>query len=185
MPALPKFLRLTAALAALGLLAACAAGDADLAGPPKPMGDFRLGHNIVVARDPAIGPLSRKASEAEWQTVLTKAIDARFGSYRGSKLYPLGVSVDGYVIAQPGLPVVASPKSILVLTVTAWDDAAGAKLNPEAKAITVFEGLSGDTVVGSGLTRSKPEQMQALAANAARAIQNWLLENPHWFGIAE
>ncbi|MCP3972030.1 MAG: hypothetical protein GY717_17235 [Rhodobacteraceae bacterium] len=185
MQSLPRLLRLISALAAMALLTACAAGDADLSRPSKPMGDFRLGHNIVVARKPKIGPLSRTATEAEWQEVMTAAIDARFGGYTGEKLYHLGISVDGYVIAQAGIPVVASPKSILLLTVTVWDDAAGVKLNKEAKKITVLETLTGGSLIGTGLTQTKEQQMKNLAANAARAVQNWMLEHPDWFGVAQ
>jgi len=166
----------------LGLLSACG-GDGDLADPPKLMGDFRLGYNIVVARNPTVGPLSRKATEAEWQEVLTGEIDRRFGSYEGDKLYHLGISVDGYVLAAPGIPVVASPKSVLIFTANVWDDAKGVKLNEEAEQITVLEGLSGETIVGSGLTQSREEQMKNLSINAARAVQTWLLKHPEWFAM--
>lgn len=182
MHTLPRSLKwLTATVFAL-LLAGCA-GDADLAEPPVSLGDFKLGHNIVVARNPTVGPLSRKATEAEWQKYMTEAIDRRFGRYEGDKIYHLGISVDGYVIAAPGIPVVASPKSVLIFTVTAWDNAAGAKLNEEAKQLTVLESFSGETVIGSGLTQTKEEQMENLSASAARAVQKWLLENPDWFAI--
>jgi hypothetical protein len=33
------------------------------------------------------------------------------------------------------------------------------------------------------LTRSREEQMQVLARNAARRVQLWMLENPDWFSI--
>jgi len=171
-----------AALVALTVLTACA-GDSDLAEPPTPMGDFRLGYNIVVARNPTLGPLSRKATEQEWQAALTKQIDRRFGRYEGDKLYHLGISVGGYVRAAPGIPVVASPKSVLIITASVWDDARGVKLNEEAERITVLESLSGETVVGSGLTQTKEQQMKNLSANAARAVQNWLLRHPDWFGM--
>ena len=177
-----KPLKWLAAATLLALLSGCA-GDADLADPPVALGDFKLGHNIAVARNPTVGPLSRKATEEEWQKYMTEAIDRRFGRYDGEKLYHLGISVDGYVIAAPGIPVVASPKSVLIFTVTAWDDAAGAKLNEEAKQLTVLESFSGETVIGSGLTQTKEEQMANLSASAARAVQKWLLENPAWFGI--
>lgn len=182
MPPLLKILKWMSAAVLVVLLAGCA-GDADLADPPVSLGDFKLGHNIVVARNPTVGPLSRKATEEEWQKYMTEAIDRRFGRYDGEKLYHLGISVDGYVIAAPGIPVVASPKSVLIFTVTAWDDAAGVKLNEKAMQLTVLESLSGDTLIGSGLTQTKEEQMANLSASAARAVQNWLLDNPDWFGI--
>ena len=167
-------------LALMATLAACSS-KIDLTQPPEPMGNFRLGYNIVVARGPTVGPLSRKATEAEWQKYMTKAIEDRFGRYEGDKLYHLGISVDGYVLALPGIPVVASPKSALIITVTVWDDARGVKLNEKAEQLTVLESLSGETLLGSGLTQTREQQMENLSANAARAVQKWLLRHPEWF----
>jgi len=97
----------------------------------------------------------------------------------------LGISLEGYVLAVPGVPLVASPKSALIFNVTAWDDAAGAKLNDEPEQITVIESFSGETVLGSGLTQSKEVQMRNLSRNAAKLIQNWLVRQKYqedWFG---
>ncbi|WP_172298235.1 hypothetical protein [Pseudoruegeria sp. HB172150] len=175
-----RILKSVPVLAAVLLLAACDP-KADLEEPPADLGPFKLGHNIVVARDPTVGPLSRTATEEEWKAVFEAAVDDRFGRYDGNRLYHLGISVDGYVLAMPGVPVVASPKSVLIFTVTAWDDALGRKLNEEAEQLTVLESLSGDTFVGSGLTLSKEEQMANLSASAAKAIEKWLLRHPEWF----
>ena len=77
----------------------------------------------------------------------------------------------------------ASPKSVVVITANIWDDAARKKLNEEGKQFTVFEGLSGDTLVGSGLTKSKQQQMDTLAFNAVKRVEDWLLEHPEWYGM--
>lgn len=167
----------------VAVLAACA-GPEDLSGPGEPMGQFRLGHNIVVADDAQLGPLSRKATADEWEASLTAAIDKRLGAarYSGDKFYHLGVSVDGYALALPGVPLVAVPKSALVVSVTVWDDAAGGKINEEAKQLTVFENAPAKTFFfGSGLTQTKAEQMENLSRSAARAIHKWMLENKAWF----
>ena len=163
-------------------LSACTVPDPTTE-PPVEMGNFRLGHNVVFADKAVIGPLSRTAEEGSWEEVLKDEIDKRFGGYEGDKLYHLGISIEAYVLALPGVPFVASPKSILIINVTAWDDAAGGKLNEEVKQITVLERLSGETVVGSGLTQKKDQQQRNLARNAARAVQKWLLQNPEWFDI--
>ena len=163
------------------LLAAC--GQSDLADPPVPLGDFALGLNIVVADNVEMVPISRKATPDEWETAMKKAVDDRFGRYEGTKLYNIGISVDGYALAPPGIPVVAAPKSVLVVTANIWDDAAQKKLNAEGRQFTVFESLSGDTVIGTGLTRTKQQQMDALSYNAVKKVENWLLENPEWFGL--
>ena len=169
------------ALLSLGLLAACATND--LADAPVPLGDFQLGLNVVVADKMQMVPISRPATVDEWELAMQKAVDARFGRYQGTKLYNLGISVDGFALAPPGIPVVLAPKSVLVITANIWDDAAQKKLNPDGKRITVFEGLSPESVIGSGLTRTKAQQMEALSYNAVKAVERWLLTNPEWFGI--
>jgi hypothetical protein len=171
----------TALLALPLLLAAC--GQSDLAEPPVPLGDFALGLNIIVADKVEMVPISRKATPEEWEAAMTKAVDNRFGRYEGTKLYNIGISVDGYALAPPGIPVVAAPKSVLVVTANIWDDAAQKKLNVEGRQFTVFESLSGDTVIGTGLTRTRQQQMDALSYNAAKKVETWLLENPEWFGL--
>jgi len=169
-------------LAFLALLAACAV-PADVDEPQVDMGNFHLGYNIVVVNEPEIGPFSRKASDEEWKEVLTEAIDRRFGGYDGDKLYHIGIKVDAYALAVPGIPLVFTPNSVLVLTVSIWDDATGKALNEEPKAFTVFEGFSGETVISSGLTQTRRQQMTRLANNAAKMIQDWILENPEWVGL--
>lgn len=172
-----------AGLFACAMLAACAAeGVLD---EPVPLGEFALGLNIVVADNAQKVPISRDATEEEWETAMKKAVADRFGRYEGTRLYNIGISIDGYALAPPGIPVVAAPKSVLAITANVWDDAAQKKLNAEGKQFTVFESLSGDTIVGSGLTRSKQEQMQALSFNAARKVEEWFLQNPEWFGLTE
>lgn len=156
----------------------------DLDEGPVSLGDFSLGHNIVVAPNMVKGPVSREASKEEWIASMTAAIGERFDRYEGDRLYHFGVSVEGYVLAQPGIPLVLSPKSVMIFNVTIWDDAAGEKLNTKVEQITVFESLSGDTLVGSGLTQSAEEQMANLSRNAAKMIQNWLVKQKRskgWF----
>lgn len=175
--------RLAAILFALLGLSACARND--LAEPPVPLGPFALGLNIAVADNVQMVPISRPATPDEWEAVIIKAVDDRFGRYEGTKLYNIGISVDAYALAPPGIPVVAAPKSVLVVTANIWDDAARQKLNPEGHQITVFESLSGETVIGTGLTRSKKQQMEALAFNAVKKVEDWLLEHPEWFDMTK
>jgi len=151
--------------------------------PPADMGNFRLGHNIVVVNEPQIGPFSRKATDEEWKEALTEAIERRFGQYEGDKFYHLGVKLDGYALGRAGIPIVFTPKSFMVVTVNMWDDATQKRVNEEEKAITVFEGVSGKSLVGTGLTMSRKQQMKLLADNVAKAIQDWILENPEWVGL--
>jgi len=149
------------------------------------MGNFQLGHNVVVAPNLTKGPASRAATKEEWIEAMTQAISDRMGRHEGTRLYHLGVSVEGYVLAIPGVPLVASPKSALILNVTAWDDAAGKKLNDKPHLVTVMETISGNTIFGSGLTQSKEVQMANLSRNAAKLIETWLNRQNDEFGWFE
>ena len=111
-----------------------------------------LGLNIVVADNVQKVPISRNATPDEWETAMKKAVEDRFGRYDGDRVYNIGISVDGFALAPPGIPVVAAPKSVLVITANIWDDQNRQKLNPKGKQITVLESLSPESVIGTGLT---------------------------------
>lgn len=174
------FPRAGVALLAALVLSACASGR-ELREERAELGDFFLAHAVVVAENATVGPASRRAEPEQWEETLGNELRRRFSRYDGDTLYHLGVSVDGYVLAIPGIPVVAAPKSVLILGVTLWDDAAGRKVNDTPHRITVLESLSGETVVSSGLTQSAEQQMQNLSENAVAAIERWLASNPDWF----
>jgi hypothetical protein len=156
-------------------LTACANSN-DLDQAPVDLGTFNLGHNIVVAPKVTKGPVSREATPEEWIESLTSAVGERFDRYEGDKLIHFGISVEGYVLAQPGIPIIASPKSVLIINLTVWDDAAGVKLNEKPEQITILESFSGKSLLGSGLTQSKEDQMLALSRNAAKQIEVFLLK---------
>ena len=174
----PRTLALTLGLAALS---ACQTND--LAEPPPPLGEFVLGLNIAVADNVEKVPISRDATPEMWEAAIEKAVADRFGRYDGSKIYNIGISIDAYALAPPGVPLVLKPKSILVVTANIWDDAAQKKLNPEGKQFTIFEKGSANTFVGSGITQSREKQMEILAYNAVKQVEKWLLDNPEWFGL--
>jgi hypothetical protein len=184
-PAHPEFAMAFRPLALILVLGLAACARNDLAEPPVPLGDFALGLNIAVADKVQMVPISRPATPQEWEDAMTRAVADRFGRYQGTKLYNIGIAIDGYALAPPGIPVVAAPKSVLVITANIWDDAAQKQLNTEGKQFTVFEGLSGESVIGTGLTRTKAQQMDALAFNAAKKVEGWFLEHPEWFGMTQ
>lgn len=176
-------LRWLGALMLAVLVAGCGAPD-DLDEAPPDLGNFRLGHNIIVTENMQMVPISRPATEEEWKEVLSDEIARRFGRFQGDKLYHLGINIDAYALAPPGIPVVASPRSVLVISANVWSDELGRKIHDEPRQFTVFESLSGQTLVGSGLTQTKEEQMRNLSRNAAFVVQRWMQENPDWFGGA-
>ena len=167
----------------LGALLVASCQKNDLAEAPVPLGNFKLGLNIIVADNMKKVPISRPATVEEWETALTKSIGDRFGRYDGTKFYNIGIAVDGFALAPPGIPIVVSPKSVLVITANIWDDATGTKLNAEGAQFTIFESFSGETVIGSGLTRSRQKQIEILSYNAAKKVEAWILENPEWVGL--
>ena len=177
-------IRILAVLMALVVVAGCN-GARDLNEPPVPLGNFSLVHNIAVAPKAVKGPLSREVSKEELVKALTDATAERFSRYDGDRGYHFGMSVEGYVLAQPGIPLVFAPKSILIINLTVWDDAANEKLNAEPHQITVFESFDQGPVVGSGYTKSAQEQLKNLSQNAAKQIENYLVKQKReqgWFG---
>lgn len=174
--------RLPALLIAALALAACETRTG-LDAPPESLASFQLGHVAVVADKATKAPISRNATPEQWQAALTKAVRERFDRIEGETYYHLGVHVDGYALAPPGVPLVVSPKSVLIISVTLMTDTEGGrKVNDKPEQLTVFETLSGDTVVGTGLTKTAEEQMENLSFNAAMAIEDWLAKNPQFFG---
>ncbi|MFK7836103.1 MAG: hypothetical protein AB8B60_07775 [Sulfitobacter sp.] len=175
--------RVLVILLSVVMLAACN-GARDLGKAPVPLGDFNLVHNIAVAPKAVKGPLSREVSKDELSKALMDATKERFGRYSGSRDYHFGMSVEGYVLAQPGIPLVFAPKSILIINLTVWDDAKNKKLTAEPQQITVLESFDQGPVVGSGYTKSAQEQLKNLSQNAAKQIENFLVKKNReegWF----
>ncbi|MBU2992637.1 hypothetical protein Q4555_07990 [Octadecabacter sp. 1_MG-2023] len=177
-------MRIFVALIGLIVLTACGGIRDDLTETPDPIGTFRLGHNIAVVNEPVLGPFSRTITDDEWQAAMVAAVDDRFGEarYFGDKYFHIGVAVEAYVLAYPGVPLVYSPKSVLIFSVNFFEDSTQTKLNDEAIQITVFEPCCTIPLLGSGFTRDAEEQMEGLSFNAARAIERTMRENADWFG---
>lgn len=177
--------RLLLCLAFVLGLSACADGARELRKPVEPLGNFKLGHAIVVAPNIVQGPASRDATADEWIAGVDAALEHRFRRYEGDKFYHLGVSVEGFVLAVPGVPLVFNPKSVVIVKVTVFDDANAIKLNDEPEQITALEAVTAKTIVGSGVTQSKEEQLKLLADNVSLQIEKWMRRMQRekgWFG---
>ena len=167
-------------LAVLG----CANPEDDLTKMPEPLGQFRLGHNIAIADDVKRGPFSREMTETQLEAAVQSAVAKRLRRYDGNGLYHLGIVVGGLVLAQPGIPVVYAPSSVMIVDVTVFDNDTQEKLNEKPKRITVGEGFRNTApIVGSGHVRSAEEQLENLSVNLAKEIEDWLKANPEWFEL--
>lgn len=164
----------------LVVLTACS-NVKDLDGPVKPLGNFQLRLVVPKAADGLEkGPVSREASPAEWEDAFNTSFTTRFSRYSGGKPYDIGVVIDGYILAQVGVPVVAAPKSAIIFRVIVVDATTQTVLTKEPHQITALETLSAGSVVSSGLANTREEQIVDLANSAAKATENWLRKQP-WF----
>lgn len=178
-----KMMRSVAAMLLVAVVAACN-GASDLAKPAVPLGNFNLSHNVVVAPKVQKVPLSRTLETDVMTKMLKEAVAERFDRYNGDRLYHFGISIESYFLAPPGIPVVAAPKSAMVIRLTVWDDAKQEKLTAKAHQLTVIESLDQGPLVGSGYTKTAEEQFKNLSQNAVKQIQNYLVrqnEAEGWF----
>lgn len=172
-------------VAAVVLLAACGGPREPLPKEVPPIGDFRLGFNIVVANDITRAPGSREATEEELTDAVRASMEERLGRYDGDGLYHIGLRIEAYSLGRAGIPIVYSPRSVLLIAMNIWDDATQEKINPEPVRITAFEGNAGP-LVGSGLVRGKAQQLEALAWDAAQEVEEYLrAHEAAWFAPKE
>ena len=168
------------------LLAACSQSEREpLARDVPPIGDFRLGYNVVVANDITRAPGSREATEEELVKAVMAAMEGRIGRYDGDGLYHIGLRIEAYSLGKAGIPILFSPRSVLLIAMNIWDDATQERINPEPVRITAFEDGAG-LLVGSGLFLTKEEQIESLAFSAALEVERYLEANAEdWFGPKE
>ena len=169
------------AFTCLLFLAGCSSPTQDFQVKLVPIGNLRLGQ-IVPRADAELtkGPLSRKASNEEWVAAVNGAFKDRFSRFDGGSYYHLGITVNGYILAKPGIPLIAAPKSILIFRVIAIEDHAGKVLTQKPHQITVVEQLNVGSLIGSGYTRSREQQINDLAQQAALSTEAWLRQQS-WF----
>lgn len=167
-------------LAAAGL-SACAVPD-PLGEDLPPMGNFELAFTVVVSENAKKVPPSRDASPEMLKRVLTSEVERRFGRYEGGTGYVIALNIDGYALAPPGIPIVLSPKSIMVVSANLWRADPQEKLaGPEQ--ISTFEGAD-NFILGSGLSKTAEEQLETLSRNMAKKVQSWILRNPELIGLS-
>ena len=101
------------------------------------LGNFRLGHNIVVSEsaEMRLGQASDLTS-SDVERLLTEGIAERFGYLSGSRLYHLGIAIDGVVCNPDGRNVAG-----VALSFNIWDDDLGQKIHDAPYAIRMQEPL--------------------------------------------
>ncbi len=175
-------IRILTLITGLFLLGACTETLVNEA--PEELGEFKLRVNYAFADKAIKGPVSRDATPQEWADAIQKNVDIRLGRYQGSQEIDIGVSLEGYMLAPPGIPVIYNPRSTAIVLVNVYD--VGTKqFLAKAKKFQVLEDTTSETAVqGSGHTRTKEEQMSGLSLKIADRIEEWLAEEHRdngWF----
>ena len=149
--------------------------------PVPSIGNFKLGHVVVKAENAQKGFFSRNASEQILENTLKKKLSNSLSKQNGNQFFHISVVVSGYVLAKPGIPIILSPKSILIVDVSIFNDESEQKVFNKPKRFSIFESLSGNTILGSGLTLTAEEQLDNLTTIATYKISQWLVSNKDVF----
>ncbi|MEX0301404.1 MAG: hypothetical protein AB3N24_03170 [Leisingera sp.] len=175
-------IRILSILAAPALLAAC--GETRLDESPEDLGAFQARVTHVYTDKALQWPLSRNADHSEWTAPIKSAIDTRLRRYDGAQQYDVAVTLEGFLLAPPGVPVLLSPRSAVVVNVFIYD-VAEKKFLAKKHQMEIFESTTGGSaLLGSGHVRTKEEQIQGLAINIADKVEEWMAEQHQeqgWF----
>lgn len=178
--------RMLSLLGGLLMLAACGATQLDET--PEDLGAFKARVLHVYTEKALQWPLSRDAEPSEWQEPMERTLTARLGRYQGGQEYDVAVTLEGFMLAPGGVPIVFSPKSVAVVNVFVYD-VAGKRFLAEKVQMEVFEDTTGESaLLGSGHSRSKQEQIDGLALNIADKIEEYIAEKhatEGWFAPRE
>ncbi|MEO1109124.1 MAG: hypothetical protein AAFX90_14515 [Pseudomonadota bacterium] len=175
-------LRILTLITGLALMGACT--QTQVYEEPESLGEFKLRVNYAFAEKAKQGPVSRDATPKEWEDAIQNAVDIRLGRYQGAQEYDIGISLEGYMLAPPGVPVIYNPKSTAIVLVNVYD-VKKKEFLAKAKQFQVLEDTTGESAfAGSGRTRTKEEQMSGLALKVADRVEEWLAEEHNdngWF----
>jgi hypothetical protein len=164
-----KFLK---SLILFALVAACAPPIIETA--VQPIGDFALGHNIVMGDKMVKGPLSRTGDPKKISDAVQAAIGDRLSKYDGDKRYHVITRIDAYTLGRIGIPLIFSPQTALVVNVSVWDDAAQKRLNENPVQLLILENTNKANILGSGIGQTREQQIASIAKSAAFQIEDWL-----------
>ncbi|WP_037311034.1 hypothetical protein [Ruegeria halocynthiae] len=175
-------IRILTLISGLALMGACT--QTQLYEEPENLGEFKLRVNYAFADKAVKGPVSRDATPEEWTAAIQNAVDIRLGRYEGAQDYDIGISLEGYMLAPPGVPVVFNPKSTAIVLVNVYD-VNKKEFIAKGKQFQVLEDTTGGSALkGSGHARTREEQMSGLALKVADRVEEWLAEEHQdngWF----
>ncbi|WP_271951283.1 hypothetical protein [Ruegeria faecimaris] len=167
-------LRILTLITGLALMGACT--QTQVYEEPESLGEFKLRVNYAFADKAVQGPVSRDATPDEWTAAIQNAVDIRLGRYKGAQEYDIGISLEGYMLAPPGIPVIYNPKSTAIVLVNVYD-VNKKEFLAKGKQFQVLEDTTGGSALkGSGHERTKQEQMSGLALKVADRVEEWLAE---------
>ncbi|WP_170407777.1 hypothetical protein [Ruegeria arenilitoris] len=175
-------LRILTLITGLALMGACT--QTQVYEEPESLGEFNMRVNYAFADKAVQGPVSRDATPDEWTSAIQNAVDIRLGRYEGAQEYDIGISLEGYMLAPPGIPVIYNPKSTAIVLVNVYD-VNKKEFLAKGKQFQVLEDTTGGSALkGSGHERTKEEQMSGLALKVADRVEEWLAEEHEengWF----
>lgn len=177
--------RIFALLTSLVLLVSC--GETQLNEAPEDLGDFNMRVSFVYTDKARQWPLSRDAETSEWNAPIEQALEARLGRYKGEGQYDVAVTLEGFLLATGGIPVLVNPKSAAVVNVFVYDVSTKSYLVKKHQ-MEIFESTTGESaLLGSGYSRTKEEQIDGLALNIVDALEEYMAEQHKengWFDNA-
>ena len=176
--------RTFAALALLTLTVAC--GETQMNEAREDLGEFSARVTYVHTDKARQWPTSRDAEGSEWNAPLQNALDTRMRRYEGRQQYDVAVTLEGFLLAPAGIPLILSPKSVAVVNVFVYDVERTEFLAKEHQ-MEIFESTTGQSaLLGSGNARSKEEQIQGLALNIVDKLEEYMAEQHKengWFDL--
>lgn len=177
-------IRILALLTGMALLSACT--ESSVNEPPEELGAFKLRVNYTFAEKAVKGPVSRDATAKEWEIALKDALTSRLGRFDGPQEYDVAVTLEGYMLAPAGIPVLYSPKSTAIVNLFVYDVAQKKYLVKEHQMQVLEDTTQESLVVGSGHSRTKQEQMAGLALKVALRVEDYMAEGHEehgWFNL--
>jgi hypothetical protein len=143
--------------------------------------DFKLGHVGIVTAHMERGVYSDEIQEEDLKSSLRSAITSRLSEYQGQSGFNIGVNVEAYALVNAAVPSVSSPKSILIMSVSFWDDSSDQKRIVAPVTVIAVDGLYGTSIIRTKPLKTKEQRVAALSAKAAFEIERYFENNTEVF----